>query len=156
MKAAPVVSIRRARVADVDAIHAIELASFSDPWSRVGFRDTILGDRGLIVVAVDAAQAVIGFAVLLTAADQAEIANIAVAKSELRRGIGASLLDHVVAAAKLAGAVTIHLEVRESNTAALALYGSRGFREEARRLQYYRKPDEDAVVMRLSLAPAVD
>lgn len=153
MKSSPAVSIRRARVADVDAIHAIELASFSDPWSRIGFRDTILGDRGLIVVAADAAQAVIGFAVLMTAADEAEISNIAVSKSELRRGVGSALLDHVVAAARSAGAVTIHLEVRESNAAALALYVSRGFAEVARRLEYYRAPDEDAVVMRLSLNP---
>jgi ribosomal-protein-alanine N-acetyltransferase len=151
VKVTPAVSIRRARVTDVDAIHAIEVASFSDPWSRVGFRDTILGDRGLIVVALDASQVVIGFAVLMTAADEAEIANIAVAKSEQRRGVGAALLDHMIAASGSAGAATIHLEVRESNAAARALYATRGFTEAARRRQYYRNPDEDAVVMRLAL-----
>jgi ribosomal-protein-alanine N-acetyltransferase len=151
MKAAPAMTIRRARVADVDAMHAIELATFSDPWSRVGFRDTILGDRGLTVVAVDAAQALVGFAVLLTAADEAEIANLAVARGERRRGVGAALLDHLVAAAREAGCRTVHLDVRESNAAALALYATRGFVEVARRRAYYRKPDEDAVVMRLAL-----
>jgi ribosomal-protein-alanine N-acetyltransferase len=147
MKAPATVSIRRARVADVDAIHAIELASFSDPWSRVGFRDAILGDRGLIIVAVGASQAVVGFAVMLVTAPDAEVANLAVAKEELRRGVGSALLDHLLASAEAEGVEAVHLEVRESNAAALALYASRGFREVARRRQYYRKPDEDAVVM---------
>jgi ribosomal-protein-alanine N-acetyltransferase len=151
VKTASPVSIRRARVADVDAIHAIELASFSDPWSRVSFRDSILGDRGLIVVAFDGAQAVVGFAMLIAAADEAEVANLAVVKAERRRGVGAALLDHLMTAAKSGGAATLHLEVRASNTAAQALYASRGFAEVSRRKAYYERPVEDAVVMRLVL-----
>ena len=39
------------------------------------------------------------------------------------------------------------LEVRESNYAAIALYGSRGFRGEGRRKNYYDHPKEDAIIM---------
>jgi ribosomal-protein-alanine N-acetyltransferase len=141
------ITIRAAGVADLDAIHAIEVASFSDPWSRSGIRDMILGGNATIVVAASGGR-VLGFAVLLVAADEAEIANVAVAFGERRRGVGAMLIDHLLEVATARGARTTHLEVRESNAAARALYAARKFREVARRRQYYRLPDEDAVVMR--------
>jgi ribosomal-protein-alanine N-acetyltransferase len=147
MTAVSPIVVRRAGVADLDAIHAIEVASFSDPWSRSGLRDTILGGTATIVVAVSGDR-VLGFAVLLAAADEAEIANVAVSFAERRRGVGAALVDHLLEVAASQRARTIHLEVRESNTAARALYAARRFREVARRRQYYRMPDEDAVVMR--------
>lgn len=146
VRAAPALAVRQAVAADLDAIHAIELASFSDPWSRTSIRDVILGGA-TIVVATDGDR-VIGFAVTVIAADQAEVANVAVAPAERRRGAGALLVDHVVMSAEAAGTASIFLEVRESNAAAIALYVARGFREVARRRQYYRKPDEDAIVMR--------
>ena len=41
-----------------------------------------------------------------------------------------------------------YLEVRESNDAALALYGGQGFKPVAVRPHYYRSPPEDALVLR--------
>ena len=52
------------------------------------------------------------------------------------------------------GVRTAFLEVRESNSAARALYGSRGFTEIDRRRNYYRRPVEDALVMRRTLEVA--
>ena len=152
MKAAPALTLRAARVADLEAIHAIEVASFSDPWSRSSLRDTILGGTAAVVVAADAMGSVVGFGVLLVAADEAEIANVAVAEAERRRGVGAALVDHLIGEAARRGGRSIHLEVRESNAAARALYATRGFSEVARRRQYYRKPDEDAVILRRTSA----
>jgi ribosomal-protein-alanine acetyltransferase len=143
--------IRPARADDVDAIHAIELASFTDPWSRTSFRDSILGDGATIVVAAGPKDTVLGFGVLVTAADEAEIANVAVAAGERRRGVGAALVEHMIAVARMRGAAAVYLDVRESNSAARALYLARGFTEVRRRKCYYRMPDEDAVVMRLAL-----
>lgn len=151
MTAVSPITVRVAGVADLDAIHAIEVASFSDPWSRSGLRDTILGGNATIVVAASG-ERVLGFAVLLVAADEAEIANVAVATPERRRGIGAALVDHLLEVASTRGAQAVHLEVRESNVAARALYAARQFREVARRRRYYRMPDEDAVVMRRDAA----
>lgn len=147
------VRIRQARVDDLDAIHAIETASFSDPWRREGFRDLILGANASVVVA-EAASAVAGYAVTYAAADEAEIANVAVAAGARRRGIGRALVDFAISAAVAGGARVVFLEVRASNAAALALYGARGFNEVSRRLAYYRNPREDAVVMRLDTANA--
>jgi ribosomal-protein-alanine N-acetyltransferase len=46
----------------------------------------------------------------------------------------------------------LFLEVRESNAAARALYAARGFEPIARRARYYRKPVEDAIVLRLEMS----
>ena len=144
------VRIRPAGAGDLDAIHGIEVASFTDAWRREGFRDLILGGSAQVLVA-ESGNEVVGFAVTYAAADEAEIANVAVSKPARRRGIGRALVDFVIADASRAGAVVIHLEVRESNAAARGLYAARGFLEVARRPAYYRRPDEDAVVMRLDL-----
>jgi [ribosomal protein S18]-alanine N-acetyltransferase len=64
------------------------------------------------------------------------------------QGVGARLLDDALAAARRNGATAAYLEVRDSNAAARALYASRGFEQVGRRRNYYRKPVEDALVMR--------
>ncbi len=45
----------------------------------------------------------------------------------------------------------MHLDVRESNAAARALYARFGFAEVGRRRAYYREPVEDALVLRCDL-----
>jgi ribosomal-protein-alanine N-acetyltransferase len=77
-----------------------------------------------------------------------------VATDARRSGIGALLLDGAIAAVRRSDVDTLYLEVRDSNAAARALYASRGFVEVGRRREYYRKPKEDALVLRLDLAPA--
>jgi ribosomal-protein-alanine acetyltransferase len=146
--------IRPALAEDVDAIHAIEVASFGDPWKRDGFRDLILGGNAKVVVAETDGR-IVGFAVSYSAADEAEIANVAVDASARRAGIGRALVDHLIAESGKHGAAMVFLEVRESNAAARALYRGRGFAELARRPSYYSNPREDAVVMRLDIPGAV-
>ena len=141
---------RRAAAADVPAMHVIEAASFSDPWSRASFASLVL--EPLVYVSVAEAEgAVCGYAVLLVAADEAEILNIAVVASARRRGIGARLLDDAILEGRARGARTMYLDVRDSNVAARALYESRGFVEAGRRRKYYTSPVEDAVSLRLAL-----
>ena len=142
------VTVRRATATDLDAVHAIEVASFSLPWSRSSLRDLSLGDSTVLVVAVDADGDVVGFAVYIVAADEAELANLAVAPAARRAGVAAQLVDEVLARADAAGARQVFLEVRESNAAARALYARCGFHEVGRRRAYYRAPDEDALVLR--------
>jgi [ribosomal protein S18]-alanine N-acetyltransferase len=97
---------------------------------------------------------VLGYAVLWCVLDQGELANIAV-RPELRgRGLGARLLDEVVAACRRRGVTKLYLEVRDSNDAALRLYERFGFREVGRRRSYYQEPREDARVMALELGPS--
>ena len=146
-----VIVVRTAVEADLVAIHAIERASFGDPWSLEGFRDLLDHPRAKLEVAVGADESVLGYAVAWYVADESEIANIAVAPFARRRGVGALLLDRILDAAATFGAKTVFLEVRESNESARKLYETRQFEVAGRRAKYYRAPDEDALIMRRQL-----
>ena len=63
------------------------------------------------------------------------------------------MLDAGLAAVRARGGSEVFLEVRASNAVAQALYAGRGFRTEGRRRGYYRRPDEDALVLRLVMPP---
>ena len=87
--------------------------------------------------------------VALEAADEGEILNLAVSPAGRRHGLGRALVEKAVATLRERGVGQIYLEVRESNAPARALYAARGFKEVGRRKQYYRRPVEDAIVLRL-------
>ena len=144
-------SVRAATARDLDAVVAIERASFADPWSRDAFEHALDANGVRFEVACGAAGNVVGYVVGWTVADEGEVANLAVAPDARRTGIAATLLDRVLARARSEGVTTLHLDVRESNAAARALYARLGFREAGRRRGYYRKPTEDALVLRLDL-----
>ena len=67
-----------------------------------------------------------------------------------RGGIGRALVQKVISALTERGARQIYLEVRESNAGARAMYGALGFQEVGRRRGYYRRPIEDAIVLRVN------
>jgi ribosomal-protein-alanine N-acetyltransferase len=141
--------ITEAEPSDLDAIVEIEDHAFADPWSRESFATVIAGPAAKVAVARDGVSGQIeGYVVAWFAADEGEIANLAVRQPTRRRGIGAALLDAALIEAARRGATTMYLEVRESNEAARALYAARGFEEVGRRRKYYRRPVEDAIVLR--------
>jgi ribosomal-protein-alanine N-acetyltransferase len=150
------VEIRGATRRDVDRIAEIERLCFTDPWSPASFRSLVEDDRVFFRVAVGSAGAIVGYLVAWFVADEAEIANLAVDPPARGLGIGAALLDEAVREAVRRGTVAMYLEVRDSNAAARALYDAHGFAEVARRPRYYRRPVEDAVVMRRLLTRAGD
>jgi [ribosomal protein S18]-alanine N-acetyltransferase len=141
------VRVEPATMGDLALIIEIERASFSDPWSSSSFQSVLAEPRAFFAVARDAESAVAGYVVAWFVADEGEIANLAVGHPTRRRGIGAALLDAALDEGRRRGAAAIYLEVRESNTAARALYERRDFREVGRRRKYYRQPAEDAVVL---------
>ncbi len=140
-------AIRPALASDLDGVVAIEAASFSDPWTRGSFRTLVAVPHVYFPVVEDAA-GVTAFAIALFAADESELANLAVAPERRGRGLGARLLDEVMREAERRGARTMWLEVRESNAAARRLYAARGFVDAGRRRRYYADPVEDALVLR--------
>lgn len=151
------IRLRSAVAADLDAIVAIERASFGDPWSRGAFLSLVRRADAYVVVAVedepaqtdaDPVPPVLGYAVAWFIVGEGEVGNVAVHPAARGRGIGARLLDAALAEAGRRGADVVFLEVRESNDTARRLYASRGFVEVGRRRRYYRRPDEDALVMR--------
>ena len=128
------------------AVHAIEQAAFADPWSMQDFRDCVATDALFLVA--DVAGSIDGYVVAFDAADEGEILNLAVAPNARRRGLGRALVEAILAALHDRGVLQAYLEVRESNAPARALYTSQGFKEVGRRRHYYRRPVEDAIVLR--------
>jgi ribosomal-protein-alanine N-acetyltransferase len=147
----PGVALRAATPNDVARIAEIERASFTDPWSLRSFQALLRDQRVWFTVATVEDGTVGGYVVAWFVADEGEIANLAVAPTARRRHLGAALLDATIRTARAQGVSSLYLEVRDSNTAARALYASRGFSEVGRRRGYYRKPVEDALVLRLVL-----
>ena len=147
---APIV-IRRAASGDLASVVEIERASFSDPWSPAAFRSALNEARLNFHVALNS-DAVVGYAVSWCVLDESELANLAVLPRLRGQHVGAALLDKAMSDARLEGCAVMHLEVRESNAAARALYGSRGFGIVGRRKGYYRAPVEDALILRARLA----
>jgi N6-L-threonylcarbamoyladenine synthase len=144
-------TLRPAAASDLDAIDALEHATFpSDAWSRDMLAIELAGEHTHYLVAVDDADAVLGYAGLLAprGSGQGDIQTIAVAASARRRGIGAALLDALLAEARTRDAREVFLEVRADNPGAEALYASRGFERIAVRPAYYQPDGVDAVVMR--------
>jgi ribosomal-protein-alanine N-acetyltransferase len=145
------ISIDIARKEDVAAISEIERAAFSDPWSARSFRDALEHPSVYFGCARSDAGEVLGYVVAWFVADEGEIANLAVAPAGWGSGIGRVLLDAALAEAKQRRIESVYLEVRDSNVRARRLYQSRGFEEVGRRAKYYRRPVEDAIVLRRTL-----
>ena len=160
-------AMRPATAEDIDAVARMEAACFTDPWSRSAFA-SLLGHRHVLFLVADwftgggvghddlsAPHAELaGYVVAWLAADEAEIANLAVSPARRGQRIGAHLLDAALGELMVRGAAAVYLEVRESNAAARRLYASRGFHEVGRRKKYYRRPQEDALVLRRDLVAA--
>jgi [ribosomal protein S18]-alanine N-acetyltransferase len=141
----------------VPAVHEIEQIVFGDPWSQRDFRDCIAADATFLIAETDDGKSVAGYLVALDAADEGEILNLAVAPSGRRRGVGRALVEHVLGSFDERGIRQVYLEVRESNAAARALYAAHGFAEMGRRKGYYRRPPEDAIILRAQIGvPEVD
>ena len=140
--------LRRARESDLPAILGIERVSFTDPWSRSSFTALLEQPRVYFVVALDTGGTLLGYTIAWFVLDEAELANLAVAPDARGRGIGTLLLRGALEAVAARGCTSMYLEVRASNVPALALYTSHGFVEISRRKAYYKKPIEDALVLR--------
>lgn len=145
--------VRAATAGDLAQVAAIERTAFSDPWAPIAFERLLHDPRVFFLVAVSPDDRVLGYVVAWFVLDEGEIGNLAVADAARRRGVGRSLLDAALEGARARGVATVYLEVRDSNAAARALYATRGFEVVARRPRYYRRPVEDALVLRRDLAP---
>jgi [ribosomal protein S18]-alanine N-acetyltransferase len=144
-------TMRPMRAEDVDAVIGIENRQFTSPWDASTFLDLIDRPSAELWVAEHPEAGVIAYAVLWCIVDQGELANVAVRPEYAGLGYARRLLDGMFVLAKGRGIETVFLEVRSSNARATELYRSFGFTDVGRRKNYYEKPREDAVVMRLTL-----
>ena len=90
---------------------------------------------------------VIGYGGLCSYGEESWVQNIAVARSRQGQGLGALLLDDLLAEAARRKSVHVALEVRADNVTAQRLYARRGFEQVAVRRGYYQPSNTDALVM---------
>jgi ribosomal-protein-alanine N-acetyltransferase len=141
-------SIKVVESADLPAVAVIERRAFSDPWSEKSFRDALAHPAIYFAGARDDGGELLGYVVAWFVADEGQIANLAVVPTAWGSGVGRALLDAALREAQVRKAEHVYLEVRDSNERARRLYRSRGFEEVGRRRSYYRRPVEDAIVLR--------
>jgi ribosomal-protein-alanine N-acetyltransferase len=89
----------------------------------------------------------VGFLVGRDGGPEWELENIAVIPEFRHRGAGRELLSALLTHAHSRGAERILLEVRASNESAIRFYKLSGFGQSARRRDYYRDPEEDALIL---------
>jgi ribosomal-protein-alanine N-acetyltransferase len=136
---------------DLDPIRDIERRTFPLPWTRQQFAGLHAHPAGLGWVAVRGDGRVIGYAIGWVAADEAELADLAVSEESRGQGIGAALVRAFAREAGVRGARRLYLEVRLSNERAQKFYDRLGFGVVGRRSAYYRSPREDALAMAADL-----
>jgi len=154
MLAAPF-SLRRMRAEDLAAVLAIERVSFPNPWPATTFLGEIQNrsvSHSYVAVAVSGGrELVIGYVIFWLIADEAQVNNIAVHPEFRGQGVGESLMGRALDMIRDLGGNFVILEVRLSNQSAQSLYRKLGFSEIGRRRSYYFNPEEDALVLGLSL-----
>lgn len=148
------VAIRAMHVGDLDDVLRVERAGYEFPWSERVFRDCLrVGYRGWLLAE---SGRVHGHLIVSIAAGEAHVLNLCVEPAARRRGHARRLLVFGLRQSAQAGADSVFLEVRPSNTAAIALYESLGFNEIGLRPEYYPVSNgrrEPALVMARPLEP---
>ncbi|HXZ85728.1 MAG TPA: ribosomal protein S18-alanine N-acetyltransferase [Myxococcota bacterium] len=141
--------LREARSDDAEAIARLAARTLPEAWTAAAYR-AALGREGRAAFVIAAGERLLGFALALRAADDAELHSIAVEEGVRGCGLGRRLLEATLDALRRAGARQVSLEVRRSNAPALALYAASGFRARGERARYYRD-GEDALTLGVAL-----
>ena len=138
---------------DLAAAARLHAESFPDePWSAAALAEMLATPKTRLLSAFGSDGAALGFIMLRTVSDEAEVLTICVGAAARRRGVGKALLQAGMRAIVDDGALTLFLEAAQDNDAALALYIRAGFVQIGRRRGYYCRGATkiDAVVMKLS------
>jgi ribosomal-protein-alanine N-acetyltransferase len=147
----PQIHYRRMRATDLAQVAHLEKSLYAFPWSLGNFRDSV--NAGYDCWTVTHGEAVIGYAILMIALDEAHLLNLAIASEWQNQGIGRDFLKHMIEVAHGCACQIVYLEVRPSNLAARHLYRALGFQQIAIRPEYYPAVTgrEDALFLGLAL-----
>jgi len=149
-------TVRRMTLADLDAVAAIEAATFPTPWSREAFQQELERNVAARYLVAEKDGAVIGYAGAWIILDESHITNIAVDEAQRGFGYGRQLTAGLMQYLANLGAAYATLEVRKSNLRAQNLYKSLGFIQLGVRKRYYEDNQEDAILMVCDHMPPAD
>ena len=150
----PDVTIRTIRGEDLPELIEMERAAATAAhWKESNYEALLVNDTAPVrktLVAEQDGQPV-GFVVAKVLAADWEIENIIVRSGFQRQGIGSLLLARLIQEAAASHAQQVLLEVRSRNLAAKSLYAKCGFSVAGGRRNYYRDPEDDAILYKLEL-----
>ena len=138
--------------ADLPIAFQLEKCCHLFPWSENTFYSN-QGERYLNKkIIVD--DQLVGFLICQTVVDEASLFNIAIHPDYRKQGLAKLLLKQLITELDAKQVKMLWLEVRESNTVAIALYQQLGFNEISVRKNYYptKHGKEDAIIMAYTIA----
>lgn len=132
---------------DVGQVLCIEQEVQTYPWTHGNFIDAL--NAGNWCYVDEAVKKIRGYVILMPVLEEIELLNIGVAMEQQRRGVGRAMFQEMLEVASKKNIRRMFLEVRKSNSAAIALYRNIGFAEIGLRRGYYRNANvnEDALLM---------
>ena len=147
----PPLFIRPMLEADLDDVMSVESKIYDFPWTRQIFFDCLR--VGYISQVCELDEQLAGYCIMSTGAAEAHILNLCIAQDYRRMGFGQRLLEHMLDIARKRQVGTVFLEVRPSNSGAIALYDKIGFNQIGTRRDYYpaKLGREDAIIFAISL-----
>jgi ribosomal-protein-alanine N-acetyltransferase len=148
------IELRRLESGDLEEVEVIERESYPTPWSRSMFDAELRKPSSLALGAFTEDDALVGYAFVSRYVDAWHVMNVAVANAYRRRGIAVALLERLFEVTATDPRRGYTLEVRVSNTGAIALYERLGFEARGVRRGYYTDNREDALIMWREPAPS--
>jgi ribosomal-protein-alanine N-acetyltransferase len=139
------VEIASLSYADLPTVIAIERRSFPAPWSLAMFVLELSKPSSICLAAVHEGE-LIGYLICSRYHTVWHVMNIAIDGKYRRRGVASALIEHLFSVTDRSGE-RYTLEVRVSNTEAIDMYESFGFRSAGIRRRYYHDNNEDALIM---------
>lgn len=122
----------------------LDICFGASAWSRDSVAAQLDNPVSYCAVALDEDR-VVGYIAYEIIADEGSLVELAVLPEYRRKGVGRKLTELMLTSCD--GVRTVCLEVRASNTPAIALYEAVGFRRVFVRKDYYDAPKEDAAIM---------
>lgn len=150
--------IREMQKADLEEVAALEASCFSMPWKYKDFEEVLTNpDRVYLVAEADSLPAnrsdrIFGGCMLSNVAGEGDISNVAVAEKYRNNKVASQLLEELIRLGTQRYGITVFtLEVRSRNTVARMLYERKGFVSQGIRPNFYDRPKDDAVIMRMEI-----
>lgn len=141
------ITIRKARLEDLDAIYLCESTCFVEAWSYSMLYDDIIENPNTRYLVVQKGDRVVGYGGMWIVLDEAHITNVCILPEYRGNGYAYALMQALQEEAIANEASSMTLEVRVSNKNALKLYKKCGFSIHGLRKRYYPNNGEDAYVM---------
>ena len=128
----------------ISRIAELEKQCFSQPWSEKSLAEELENENSYFLVAV--CDEIAGYIGVQEICGEAYITNVAVFENYRKQGIGRTLLKAACKGAEGRKCEFITLEVRESNSSAIALYESEDFEIAGIRKNFYSDPTENGLI----------